>query len=320
MTEPHIRPGTAVARAVAERLQGGTKIEELAKARAAFGGVSRADSLETEGGICLAISGAKGAGKTLLASTAADSEYVKSRAGDPSCPVLYLDVEGGMRTVRHRHDVEFREITRWKDYEGAVDRLIAMPELPWGCVVVDNTTELAELCLAHQLGPKKDPEWTEYRRLTQDMTVQVRKLRDLARTRGIVVIFNVWDFEQRDDSGNIRKISLDMTPRLLGRFSGAVDMIGWLEVLDDGPPGTRVLHLEGNNKVTAKFRRAPVGPEADIPYDLFWRNPEVPENSPLVSLLGTLLGGDNWPKDRHLAPTGVKAGVIRRPVPEPRAN
>lgn len=275
-------------------------------------GTSRADSLMDEGGICIAISGAKGAGKTLMASNAADCDLVKQRAGDPNMPVLYLDVEGGMRTVRHRNDCEFRKITDWKSYEKFVDKLVEAPELPWGCIVIDNTSELAELCLADAMGAKKDPEWAEYRRLTQNMTTQVRKLRDLARNRGIVVIFNVWDFTQTDDTGNIRKVSLDMTPRLMGRFTGAVDMVAWLEVLDDEPPCTRVLHLAGNQRVMAKFRRAPVGPEADIPFDLYWRNPEDPKNNPLVSLLDTLLGGKPWPIDRHKAPTGVRPGLIRR--------
>lgn len=273
-------------------------------------GTQSANTLLDEGGLCIAISGPKGAGKTFMAGTVADSQYVKARAGNPNTPVLFLDVEGGMRSVRHRADVEFKKITSFVEYEQFVDKLIKAPDLPWGCIVTDNATELAELCMVKHMVGKQDPSYSEWRRLTQDMTAQVRKMRDLSRNRGIVTIFNVWDLQETDENGRIQKIKLDMSPRLMGRFAGAVDMIGWLEVLDDDAPGTRVLHMAGNSKVVAKMRKDPFGPEADIPWDLYWRGVT---NSPLVALFDTLLGGQAWDKTKFLAPAGLKApSFIRR--------
>lgn len=276
-----------------------------------YWGTKRADTLLDDGGICIAISGPKGAGKTFMAGQTAESQFVKARAhGDLT--VLALDVEAGMRPIRHRHDVEFKSITSWPEYVKFVDKIVAAPELPWGCIFTDNVTELAELCMAHLMTGKQDPTYAEWRRLTQEMTAQVRKLRDVARNRGIVTIFNVWDKVDADENGHINKIGLDLSPRLMGRFAGAVDMIGWLEVLDDEPPNTRVLHLAGNSKVTAKFRKDPFGPEADIPWDLYWKGPD---DSPLNALFDTLLGGQPWDKTKYLPPAGAKPSFIRRATP-----
>lgn len=275
-----------------------------------------ASDLVDEGGICLAISGAKGAGKTTAAGIAGvHCAHVVKRAFNKQKPVLFLDIEGGMRAIRHLPGVQFIRVSSWKEYVKWVDTIAMMPEIPWGLIVTDNVTELAELNMQDILNrpqhKKEVPEWPEWRLNTQEMTVQVRKFRDMAWNRGIAVLFNVWDFAQTDESGNIRKIGLDMTPRLTGRFMGAVDMVAWLEVLDDDK-GTRVMHLGGNNKVLAKVRKAPVGPEANMPLDLYWTDPADPASCPLVSILNTFLGGEVWDKTRHLAPVGLTAKSILR--------
>lgn len=279
-----------------------------------------ADQL-SEGGAVIAVFATKGVGKTLMAGQMGDSEYVVKRAGNKEKPVYFFNVEGGMLTLSDRHDIQYGDITEWKQYTTAIDRMIGLPDpFPWGGICIDNATELAELNLRQicKEAHKQVAEWPEFRKNAEEMVAQIRKLRDLARARGIVIVFNVWDTEDTDDSGNILKIRVDMTPKVGSRFVGAVDMAAWMEVLEDGPPGTRVLHLEGNRKVQVKpLRRPPSGPSKDIPFDLYWRNPEDPRNNPLLSLIGTLLGGEPWPKDRHLPPPNVRAGVIRRAQTEP---
>jgi hypothetical protein len=263
--------------------------------------------------LVLAVFGEKGAGKTLMAGQMGDSEYIRNRAGNKDKLVYFFNVEGGMRTLQGRKDIEYGDIVDWVEYEKAIDKMIAIPDpFPWGGIVIDNATELAELNMKKILkqARKTLPEWPEFRLNAAEMVVQIRKLRDLARARGIVIVFNVWEQQDTDDSGNVLKIRTDMTPKVGSRFMGAVDMGAWLEVLDDEPPSTRVLHLAGNRKVQVKPLRLPPG--SGVPYDLYWRNPEDPANNPLLSLIGTLLGGEPWPKNRHLAPPGVRAGMIRR--------
>lgn len=272
------------------------------------------DLLEDSGGV-IAITGPKGAGKTTLGTSVVNSEYVLAHAEDKDCPLLIFNIEAGLSSVSHlRSKFDYWDITDWNTYEKKIDLLVGSPDFPWGAIEVDNATELAEMNLKKitREAKKSVPEWPEFRKNADEMVTQVRKLRDLARQRGIVVIFNVWDKEETDDAGNLRKITLDMTPKVRDRFIGAVDAAAWLEVLDDGPPGTRVLHLEGNNKVAVKrLRKPPIGPGSDIPLDLFWRNPENTE-TPLVAIIESIFGGKEWDKSKFLPPPNVRPSIIRR--------
>ena len=90
--------------------------------------------------INLLIYGEPGVGKTLLASTAEDHQ--------DTGPVLHLDIEGGLVTVRKRKDyqgVPVRSIEKIIQIHDKIEDLSREGACPWKTVILDNISELQKL-------------------------------------------------------------------------------------------------------------------------------------------------------------------------------
>lgn len=255
------------------------------------------------GGITLGLFSESGGGKTTIAATAID--YFK-QAVHPQVKSLYLDAEGGLRPIRSRGDFRFKALTSWKDFADITSALIQMPNLRevHPVIVVDNMTEFSDLSMIEVCRQNRveEPGWPEWRKNSRIVVTQIRKLRDAARLHRICIIINLWNREDSDTSGNVRKVGVELNPALARLFVGAVDIVGFLEVADDD--GRRVLHLGQNSRVKAKFRQDMADPTIrGIPLDIY--GPPAPQILSLAPLMATLIGGEPFPVADYAAPQGL---------------
>lgn len=274
----------------------------------------------TLGGATLAIFGESGAGKTAVAATAIDY-FRRPEIIGPHVKTLYLDGEGGLRSIKSRSDFRFQTITKWKEFEEITDALVTTPNIRevHPVIVVDNLSEISEMSMSDVLGgghgsrAKEEPEWQDWRKNSRIVVTRVRKLRDAARLQRIVVIINLWNRDAQDDAGNVKKTGIDLNPALAKLFAGAVDMVGFLEVPDDNDgSGRRILHLGQSARVKAKFRQDTLDPTVrGIPLDLY--GPPFPGVLSLAPLMATLIGGEPFPIADFAAPEGARASKFNSP-------
>lgn len=260
-----------------------------------WGGLSvQVPSQIIQAGWAIGIHGEAGVGKTSLAATAAQSAY--------GGRVVFIDAEGGVRSLGNMPNVDVIEVSTAQDIERVTNDFLTKAEIPWGTIVLDNLTEYQDIDMRAILKAKNKTlaEWPEFRENTQNMLALARKYRNLANKRGIMVIMIAADKPEMDDNGYVRRRDIGFTPALAQRFPFILDVIGYLEALDDARE-TRVLHLGKSKAYLAKFRRDRVGPAATIPTAIY--------DPSMVTILDTLIGGKPWPKDQHSAPEGSKSKI-----------
>lgn len=240
----------------------------------------------TDWGLCMAIYGAPGVGKTTFAAGAADSKY--------GSPVLYLDIESGIRSISHRSDIDTIQITAWAQVSAFINSLKSQAELRWRTIVIDNMSELQTLTLKAAMGDSEMPQIQHYGKSTADVLSFVRTCRDMARSRAINFLMIAWESPEKDESTGLIKRDIGFTPSLAKTFPGLVDQVGYL-VADDRAPYRRTLHFEPSIRTAAKFRRNLSEIAAEIPLTFSY----ALQDNPLADLLATLVGGESWPKDRY---------------------
>jgi hypothetical protein len=218
--------------------------------------------------ILLLVYGESGVGKTMLGGSAA----LDLR----TAPVLFVDVEGGTRSISHMIDVATgKGITRYPvtDYTRDVNALMsylrsatADGNLPYRTLVIDSCTELATRAMASVLESGKQrsssgsPEYADWNTWTNKMRTLFGALRDLSMDYGLNVIVTALE---EDDNGTHRPMfpGKKLTPVLPGFF----DMVGRLYsksmVPADGSPSYSEyrLMLRGDSRYVIKDRSAPAG-------------------------------------------------------------
>lgn len=246
-------------------------------------------------GVCGAIYGPPGVGKTTFVCDAADSEY--------GAPVLMLDVEGGARTIAHRGDIDVAPITNdagkgFEHLKAYRDDLVAA-RIKYGTVLVDNISEIIAMAVVHTLRtvPRKiaasdRPDQNDWSKINTDMLLLVRSFRDFARLSGTNVFFIAWEAPEKDEATGRVKRDLAMNPSFARQFPGIVDMVGHLTVRSTG---VRQLSFEASDKTAAKFRRSGDENANQIPDVLRYRR----EDKPLVDILAVLKGHKSWPADKY---------------------
>ena len=249
-------------------------------------------------GICLALYGPPGVGKTPISCGIAESK-------EHGAPALLIDVEGGSRSVTHMKDVQ---VTEWLDDKGKPDsprfedvrdiakRIIDLPvqELQHKTYIFDNMSEIQSLAVnwaqrkdprGVQTGP---PEIQHFGRAESELLMMVRGLRDTAREKSVNIIFIAWDRPITNDSGSLIKNDVGFTPGFAYKFPGLIDMVGYLTVEDRGK---RLLTFEPNRRNAAKFRRAENDVAKSIPTDIRFELGDYP----IADLVNTLRGGMPFP-------------------------
>lgn len=216
-----------------------------------------------------------GGGKTWLCGTADDSEETS--------PVLILDVEGGLTTIRHRERVDAVPIRSENDIVEVYNKLyhsIKDGKMYYKTTCIDSLTELASLIMkvtmdiAYNANPdkvvKEVPSPREWGIVREKMRKIVRGFRDLP----CHVIYTAHVSYQQDEGQPIK-----MFPGFAGKLRqdipGFMDIVGYMYSENDGGEVTRKVQFAQTRRVVAKDRTSALGD--------FMDNPTIPMIWDLIS-------------------------------------
>lgn len=227
------------------------------------------------------IFGPPGAGKTWLAGTAEDSPHTS--------PVIWLDVEGGTVTIRHRETIEVVGVRSIEEIQRVGNMLEKNPGL-FKTGVIDSLGEVQKLDMETIMRDAKKtardsskididvPSPREWGKSQQHIRAIVRHFRDLPMN----VIFTCHSQVKTDDDTGIDKTLPSLPGKLAAEISGFVDIVGYLEpkTIIKGKDRTiiRKLTLQSNGRILAKDRTNALGAEIE--------NPTMP-------MLWELINGEN---------------------------
>ena len=206
--------------------------------------------------------GLSGVGKTVLAGSA---------ALDPRlAPVLFVDVEGGMRSISHIRGLRRYRIT---DYAPDVNRLmsylrtaIAENNLPYRTLVIDSCTALGEKAMEAVLAiPAKraianNPEYSDWNTWTNRVRNFYYALRDLYMDpNGINIIVTALE----EEHGGMRQ-PLFKGQKFAPELPGIFDLVGRQYVVSTRDADQQLRHeyrlmLRGDSRYVTKDRSAPAG-------------------------------------------------------------
>lgn len=240
--------------------------------------------------------GESGAGKTLLAGTAAFVEELS--------PVLFLDVEGGTMTLSQLDstaDVDVVRVLKWRTMQDIYDELYRGKH-PYKTVVIDSLTEMQKLAMGEILGYGKDldpggqiPEFKDWSLNTEQMRRLVRAFRDLEMN----TIFTCLAMEQehpRKKGVSIKKPAL--TKKLAEEIPAFFDVLFYLYAAEVSGVNQRYMQTDKNDRIVAKCRVQGIPPllhpkdiKMESLYDMLVRNPRPATEIPVVEMDGQKPGG-----------------------------
>ena len=203
--------------------------------------------------------GEAGVGKTVFASTAPK-------------PILWLEAEGGLHSIADADGIDIATVQSLETYRETLRFLDANPGL-YKTLVVDSLTEssaalMAEIMRATVLSDegrdKYEPQFKEWRRLTEVLREIVRAYRDLP----INTVITALQREDTDEMSGRVKVRPRLSPALADEMPGYMDFVGYMyskgDVIDvktpedERDPIQRVMLLRPTIKHVAKLR-APAG-------------------------------------------------------------
>jgi phage nucleotide-binding protein len=220
--------------------------------------------------------GEPGVGKTLLASTAEDHQ--------DTGPVLHLDIEGGLVTVRKRKNyqaVRVRSIAEIIKIHDSIEQLSAKGECPWRTVVLDNISELQKLDMRTVMEEAKKtardpdkvdldvPSQREWGKSGERMRRIIRAFRDLP----VHTIAIAWMGSEHDDSTGVVSYYPLLPGKLRGEVPGYFDIVGRLTAVtkNNGAEIVRTMQVTATNRVVAKDRTNSLGGVVENPsIPLIW--------------------------------------------------
>jgi hypothetical protein len=200
-----------------------------------------------------------GAGKTHFLGTAAD---------DPrTSPVLVLDIEGGLRTLRkfkNKGNIERIVIRSMAELEDRYNKLfysLSEGTFPYKTIGIDSGTELSDLDMrvimkdAYQRNPDKVnidvPSPREWGIARNHMRKIVRAFRDLPCN-----VIMTAQLGEKQEEGQPTQYFPGFAGKLVREVPGFFDVVGYLSVDHDptGGPITRKMQFQGTRRVLAKDR------------------------------------------------------------------
>lgn len=226
----------------------------------------KASDVNDAWGINMLVYGSPGVGKTTLAASAQDSPF--------GADVLFIDVEGGVRSIADRDDITVFRPDSFDDIKEVYLEL-KNGSLPYKTVVVDSIGETQALGLRTIMRTAKNPEFPQlqdYGKSNEQIGRLIRSLRGLAQATGINVIITALAVESKDENTGAILTRPALTPKALELAAGAVDMMGYLTQDRDGK---RILKFQPHPAYMAKLRQPISG--AQIPL--------VIENPSMVDIL-----------------------------------
>lgn len=209
----------------------------------------------------LLIYGEPGAGKTWLAGTAEDDARTS--------PVLFLDIEGGVTTIRHRGGIDIPpDVKNIRDIEVLYDRLYhaIKPDgtMYYKTIVIDSLSELTDVDMksimdaAYNTNPDKVdkdvPSQREWGKARSHMRKIVRAFRDLPCN----VIFTAQQATLQEE-GQPTKYMPGFAGKLRTEIPGFMDIVGYLYPDNTTGEVVRKLQVAGTRRVVAKDRTSSLG-------------------------------------------------------------
>lgn len=216
--------------------------------------------------------GEPGTGKTWLLGTAADHPATS--------PVLVIDIEGGVTTLRSRPDIDVVQVRTAKQLQDVQNAVAKDINRYYKSVCIDGLTELQKVdmgaVMKEQYNKKPDttdiyvPSPREWGKSGERVRIIVRSFRDLY----CHVFATALLAENTDDKTNITSMFPSLPGKLRAEIPGFFDIVGLLRAIDErGEAGTvnilRTLQLTKTDRVAAKDRTSSLG-------DLL-KNPTIPD-------------------------------------------
>lgn len=233
--------------------------------------VSKPADLADAWGVNMFLTGQPGSGKTYFIGSAADL-YPNQ--------VLVLDIDGGMRTLADRRDIDVVVCQKWKQitdtfealYEGQHDyKVVAIDLVSSAYKLMVKQSQLEGMQTS-----KGQPTLEGYGVSNTRFLDAFRNYRLLATEKGIHVIFTSHSQETKDETTGAVLIRANLTPGTLAEVIGCVDVAGFMEI----GRKKRLIHLVGNDRFWAKAR---------VPAS-WGQVPETVENPTFAKMLKVLKG------------------------------
>lgn len=189
--------------------------------------------------IVMMVFGPPGVGKTWFAGTASQIKRLS--------PVLFLDFDGGSRTVRGKPG--FENITVWRVFQfealnEVYSRLSDRQKYPFNTVVLDNLGEMYNMAMTYVMEQvlKENSDREEYvpsRReygIVRGMVHKVIKyFSDLSEV-GVNIIFTAHANLDRNELDHVTKIRPALAGKLSWEVPGNIPIVGYLATEDEFKP------------------------------------------------------------------------------------
>lgn len=203
-----------------------------------------------------------GVGKTHLIGTAQDHKMTS--------PLLVLDVDGGITTLRHRKDIDVVQVRSVKDLIGNYrDLYNAIPsngkdKFPYGTVAIDTFSELQQLDLREimttfsKINDKIDPDIPDQRGYGKSGT----HMRDIIRAfRDLPCNLIVSCHSQTERDNNMKLVTqIKLVGKLRIDIPGFLDVVGAYRAEEDGDTINRYLQFVKTDTTMAKDRTGAFDP------------------------------------------------------------
>jgi len=226
-----------------------------------------------------------GVGKTFFGGTADNDERTK--------PVLVLDIEGGVMTLRDKPGIDVKRIRSMKDMEQIHADLyhsIVDDAMYYKTILIDSLPELADIDmrLVMKQAYAKNPDTVdidvpsprEWGKQRNHMRLIVRAFRDLPCN----VIYTA-QVGKVQEEGRPTKYHPNFAGKLQQEIPGFMDIVGYYIASVDPQTQqvTRTLQTLGTNRVVAKDRSQSLPPIVTNPtipmlWDLIVSNPDAHKN------------------------------------------
>lgn len=238
-------------------------------------------------GLVLALCGPAGSGKTVTAANI----YRSEQAGK----VLILDAEAGSSSCADM-PVDVAQIKKWADLQAVRKEVDRSGDIEYGTIVVDNMSEIANMRL-YEISGGELPQIQHYGACQADILRFTRYWRDVARNRGINVIFCVWEETKQDAKTTRWGKHVSFTNKLAAQWPGVVTMIGHIWPISRHPE-MRQLSFTADPDTDAKFRVSTVERAAMLPTEMYYRR----DDPVLGDMLDAIRGNKPFPVDLYAAP------------------
>lgn len=205
----------------------------------------------------LLVYGDPGAGKTYLAGTALDHKLTK--------PVLFIDVEGGVTTLRKRKDLDVIQVRSIKEVIDINNEIIKAGDPYYKTIVLDSLTELQKMDMAwvqefeyNKLGPEKVDKDIPSQRAWGKSGERMRRIITAYRDLPTHLIATCRLGQEYDDSTGITHFYPALPGKLRADVPGYFDVVGFLKA-DSKKQGNdtvtiRTLQVGKTARVVAKDR------------------------------------------------------------------